>query len=281
MYHSANMDALARLNRLGDLHTASNHFDRQPQAPVRSHSSLGFSTGYSDSFGGGNNIQSGNSMQQNQGFSTFASSSMSHAPSSGAPSPLLYGSMQNRGSQEPLDAYQSSTAQNDMEMFDMISPPNHGGQFVPRSLGEQLHHSMPDLTRSNWEPVQQVVGGQRVRHNSAPDLNYYGEDDDSFGDVELDPIPLEEFTPRPSSKKTVDVDQFKKPISMTLSPNSPSVAVSADLLACLEKLNGSAITDNNPFEPLPIASNQARGGDPKLHSRMRQSAFDRLQPPLT
>ena len=276
MYHSANMDALARLNRLGDLHSASNHFDRQPQAPVRSHSSLGFSTGYSDSFGGGNNLHS----MQNQGFSAFASSNMSHAPSSGAPSPLMYGSIQNRGSQEPLDAYQSTTAQNDMEMFDMISPPNRGTQFVPRSLGEQLHHSMPDLTRSGWDPMGQAPV-ERTRHNSAPDLNYYGEDDDSLGDVELDPIPLEEFTPRPTSKKTVDVDQFKKPISMTLSPNSPSVAVSADLLACLEKFNGSAITDINPFEPMPIASNQSMSGDPKLHSRMRQSAFDRLQPPLT
>lgn len=125
-------------------------------------------------------------------------------------------------------------------------------------MGEILHHSMPDLSNSDWDPFS----FRRERHNSAPDLNYTGEeeedddDDDSLGDVELDPIPMDEFTPRPSAKKKVGMEHFKRPISMTLSPTSPSVPVSADLLASLEKLNGSAITDSNPFEPLPLTSEE-------------------------
>lgn len=282
LYQTANMNVLAHLNHLGDLRTTSRV--NRPQAPVRSHSSLGFSTGvYPDTFGLSSNSLTSTAMQNGLFASgtSYTNGSILHSQSSSVPpSPMVYSSIHNRdmGSQEPLDAYRGSTAQSDLEMFDMISPPSRTANFVPRGLTEQLHHSMPDLTRSDWDPMD--AQSEKTMHNSAPDLNYYNEDDDSLGDVELDPIPLEELTPRPASpKKTINGEQLKKPISMTLSPTSPSVAVSADLLACLEKLNGSAITDNNPFEPLPIAA-AGTLDDEKVNRMIRQSAFDKLKPPL-
>ncbi|GKY91530.1 hypothetical protein MPSEU_000126400 [Mayamaea pseudoterrestris] len=292
MYQTANMEALARLNRMNDLSLSANRLDR-PQAPMRAHSSLGFSSSfYSETIGSNSDPLIGDFAQNNSYLPSMAFSSgsltQSHASSSSVPpSPMMYGSMpssRNVGSQEPLDAYQTSTAQNDLEMFDIISPPSRATQFVGRSFSDQSHHSMPDLTRSSdWGPTEPRPGN-RKRHNSAPDLNYTGDDDDSIDDVELDPIPYEEFTPRPPSpRKTIGMEQFKKPISMTLSPTSPSVAVSADLLACLEKLNGSAITDNNPFEPMPMRNDRSTGmmDEEKVNRKMHQSAFDRLQPPLT
>jgi hypothetical protein len=106
-----------------------------------------------------------------------------------------------------------------------------------------LHHSAPDLLCSE------------SFHRSAPSLRYGGEEggDESMS-TDMDPIPLDQYTPKPFPKKRLGGgDEFKKAISMTLSPTSPSTeAVSRDLLACLEKLTGSTIKDENPFEPLPL-----------------------------
>jgi hypothetical protein len=107
-----------------------------------------------------------------------------------------------------------------------------------------LHHSAPDLLCSE------------SFHRSAPSLRYggQGEEGDESMSTDMDPIPLDQYTPKPFPKKRLGGgDEFKKAISMTLSPTSPSTeAVSRDLLACLEKLTGSTIKDENPFEPLPL-----------------------------
>src|SRR5688500_18213133 len=113
IYRAANIEALARLNRMGDLHTTSSRFDKH-QAPVRSHSSLGFSNDiFRDAFGGDNSTLAGISMAAYTVFSGLmphsnSNSSRSHASSMMA-SPMMYtSSMPSRdiGSQEPLDAYQ-------------------------------------------------------------------------------------------------------------------------------------------------------------------------------
>jgi len=118
---------------------------------------------------------------------------------------------------------------------------------------EMLHHSMPNIsTTGDWfTSARHSVAEQG--HYSAPDLMFtegFGGDDSMS---ELEPIPLTEITPRPASKKSISSDDFKKALSMTLSPTSPSAeAVSRDLIASLEKLTGSTIKDHNPFEPLPL-----------------------------
>lgn len=127
------------------------------------------------------------------------------------------------------------------------------------SQEEAMHHSMPDLgsaTAAEWEGNYAAARrfNPAAMHHSAPDLMFTdGLTDDSMSDLE--PIPLTEITPRPASKKSISGADFKKAISMTLSPNSPSAeALSKDLLASLEKLTGQNIKEHNPFDPLPLAN---------------------------
>lgn len=134
-----------------------------------------------------------------------------------------------------------------------------------------LHHSMPNIhVNSSWNPLDLDV--QRQMHSSAPNLSC--EDfapNDSFSDLE--PIPIGEITPRPGPKKSIGSEDFKKPISMTLSPTSPSAAaISRDLIGLLEKLNGSTIKDDNPFDPLPLV-NGPSGGNRARRDR-KPSPFD-------
>jgi hypothetical protein len=177
-----------------------------------------------------------------------------------------------------------------MEVFEIMSSPQRTAHASSNPNSEQLHRSMPDLCKSQWDPFQ--FRRDNNEHNSAPHLQYTGEeegedDDDSLEDFEMDPIQEDSFTPRPASpRKKVGVDNFRRPLSMTLSPTSPSIAVSADLLACLEKLNGSAITDNNPFEPIPLVNRTTRDlesilDEEKVSRSMKPSPFDALRPPLT
>jgi len=119
---------------------------------------------------------------------------------------------------------------------------------------EALHHSMPNISTSNdWgDMFAATKSNDHWGHNSAPDMMLSdGFGDDSMSDLE--PIPLTEITPRPASKKSISGKDFKKPISVTLSPTSPAVgAVSDDLMARLEQLTGSSIRESNPFDPLPL-----------------------------
>lgn len=129
---------------------------------------------------------------------------------------------------------------------------------------EAMHHSMPNIHMSStWNPYD--VDVEPSLHHSAPDLmcteSFHhstpnlklGEGGDESLSSDMDPIPLDQYTPKPFPKKKLGGEEFKKAISMTLSPTSPSAeAVSRDLIACLEKLTGSSIKDENPFEPLPL-----------------------------
>lgn len=125
---------------------------------------------------------------------------------------------------------------------------------------EILHRSMPNIS-SSWDASFDFqLASNDVDsnlHHSTPNIHFSEADmregdEDSFNGDLLEPIPLDEITPRPAAKKSVS-EAFKRTLPMTLSPTSPSVeVVSKDLIACLEKLTGSSIKDNNPFEPLPL-----------------------------
>lgn len=143
---------------------------------------------------------------------------------------------------------------------------------------QDMHHSMPNIHMGeDWNPFD--LNPEKSLHHSAPDLAYDHDsgDEESVG-PDLDPIPLDEITPRPGAKKSITADDFKRAISMTLSPTSPSVeTVSRDLIACLEKLTGSSIRDDNPFEPLPLSEDTIEPLDADRVSRNRKpSPFDDL-----
>jgi hypothetical protein len=155
-------------------------------------------------------------------------------------------------------------------------------EYSVRTEVSMMHHSMPNIHmgvagsgstsgggRDTWNPYNVEVEPSlhysapdlmcsEAFHRSAPNLKYGGgteegdEGEESMSN-DMDPIPLDQYTPKPFPKRRLGADDFKKPISMALSPTSPSTeAVSRDLLACLEKLTGSSIKDENPFEPLPL-----------------------------
>jgi hypothetical protein len=83
---------------------------------------------------------------------------------------------------------------------------------------DPLHHSMPNLYISDWDPLE--LKKEENLHNSAPTINYDMNDDgdESLGSDVLEPIPLDEITPRPGAKKGISGEGFKQKLSMTLSP---------------------------------------------------------------
>lgn len=152
----------------------------------------------------------------------------------------------------------------EIDIQDLARPSPRDLAYEQATQQEALHHSMPNIhISSGYDPYDLSV--ERSMHHSAPDVMYSEESggliDESIHS-DIDPIPLDEITPRPAAKKSVPGDEVKKVISMTLSPTSPSAeVVSRDLLACLEKLNGSTIKDDNPFEPIPLNEEAATGAD--------------------
>jgi hypothetical protein len=267
-FHVNNLEAIAR-QRLGE--SQSNH--NRAIAPLRAHSDLNIQQALSQSM---NNFRDQSQFNQDQLNASFHFGELrrvesiqrprvnnvgqfnTYHVSHSTPASPAFGRPITHSMSGPLDAMATSSAPNDLDIFDFISP--RAGRKLVGNAEEILHHSMPDLS-SNWNPFQvhssSALGA--ALHRSAPDLHYNDDDDDddeSLDDMDLlEPIPLDEMiVPRPPSPRKKGAGmQFNRAISMTLSPTSPSVEVlSKDLLAHLEKLNGSSIRDNNPFEPLPL-----------------------------
>lgn len=184
-----------------------------------------------------------------------------------------------------LDAYGGEMDLHDLALARRLEE----DEYSEQTEASLMHHSMPNIHmgggggRDVWNPYN--VDVEPSLHHSAPDLlcsesfhrsapnfKYAGggeEGGDESMSTDMDPIPLDQYTPKPFPKKRLGAgnDEFKKAISMTLSPTSPSTeAVSRDLLACLEKLTGSTIKDENPFEPLPLDA----GTSTSLSSSRRQ-----------
>ena len=119
---------------------------------------------------------------------------------------------------------------------------------------EDLHHSLPNM---HWQSAKGGPNDMSAMHHSMPIIDYNDRMANTSISSDFDPFPVVELG---SHRDAMDVPSSfsaskaaPSPVSRSKGdPQRRSDAVSKDLVSCLEKLTEHTISDDNPFEPIPI-----------------------------